>query len=259
VSSRVTMRLLLRRNKTLLNFAKQVVGHYEAFRDSRLSEEDRWARRSGDELSFWADSLRAGLFTDRFDPNREVNAACLRRALAEIPATKISILDVGAGPLTAVGHVFPGKEISVVATDPLADRYMEIMRSCGVTPLVVPIPCSGEELRTQLAGQRFDVAYCQNALDHSNDPMMILENMLGLITPTGRVALNHFRNVGEHNGYMGLHFWNIDLQNGSLVFWNRETKNDVSALLVAGGFETDCWLESGEYGEKVHCLIRPTS
>lgn len=257
MEKRARLRQLVRQSKALSNLANQAIGHYETLRDRNLTREARWERRSSNELGFWADSLRAGRFADLLDPHLEVQATCLRRAVGDIPVDTVSILDVGSGPLTAVGHTFPGKTLSVVATDALADEYNEILRACEVDPPVVPIACAGEELRTRFAERSFDVAYCQNALDHTVDPLTILSHMLALVKPNGRVALNHFRNEGERNSYVGLHFWNIDHQDGALVFWNRQGRHDVSALLAPQGWGTESWAETDEWGEHIHSLISP--
>jgi SAM-dependent methyltransferase len=257
MDGRARLRKLVRRSEALSTFGKHAIGRYEALRDRRLTREASWARRSSHELSFWADSLKAGMFADLLDPTREVQATSLRRALGELPPQKLSILDVGSGPLTAVGHVFPGKTLSIVATDALAEQYVAILEASRVSAPILPLACPGEDLASMFATHRFDVAYSQNALDHMSEPLAILSHMLGLITPSGRVALNHFRNEGARNGYVGLHFWNIDYQDGSLVFWNRETRHDVSAALAVKGYAAECWFEIDKWGEHIHSLIGP--
>jgi SAM-dependent methyltransferase len=259
-----TARRFLRHHKTLLHFGVHSLGRYEAWRDRHLSDQGRWEKRSTDELSYWSDSLQSGQFADLIDPRAEVQATCLRRALAEIASPEVAILDVGSGPLTAVGHVFPGKSLRIIPTDALADGYVDMLTTLGIQAPVLPIACSGEALTEKFVPGTFDIAFSQNALDHSTQPLTILRNMVSLIRPDGRVALRHFRNEGDGNGYMGLHFWNVDLEGegeggggGDLVFWNRHTRTNVSDLLARSGFSTESWLETNEYGEHVHTVIRP--
>jgi SAM-dependent methyltransferase len=257
MDGRPRLRQLVRQSALLSHLAKQAIGQYESLRDRKLNREARWARRSTDELGFWADSLRAGRFTDLLDPNREVQAASLRRAIDAIPSDSVSVIDVGSGPLTAVGHVFPGKTLSIVATDALADEYVTMLDDCDLTVPVLPVACSGEALLGRFPAHSFDVAYCQNALDHSSDPMAILSNMLELVTISGRVVLNHFRNEGDRNGYIGLHFWNIDCRDNTLILWNQKLTHDVSAFLGSHGWKAECWFDVDRWGEHIHCLISP--
>ncbi len=261
MDGRAMGRRFLRRSKTLSNLGVRLEGRYEALRDRKLTDQQRWQKRTVDELRYWSEALQSELYADRLNPLGEVEATCLRRALAETAATNVSILDVGSGPLTVVGHVYPGKKLSIFPTDALGSEYVKILRSCGIDAPVEPIACSGEQLPAKFSEGTFDIAFSQNALDHSKDPLSILSNMIALIKPTGRVALKHFRNEGEQNSYGGMHFWNIDFDNGAFVFWNRETRHDISALLATQGYETECWFETDpqndEHEENVHCLIRP--
>jgi SAM-dependent methyltransferase len=230
----------------------------QSIRDRNLAIPERWRRRRADEISYWADTLRSPevgrLFPDRLDPKSEIRVPGLVRALAEIPETDVSILDVGSGPLTSVGKTFPGKKITVVATDPLAAEYVAILRECRICAPVLPVACAGEELLKQFRPETFDIALASNSLDHSADPLAVLENMLALIKPAGRVALMHFRNVGERHGYAGLHFWNIDYDGNRLIFWNRAVRHDLTAHL-SDRFEIECW--TTDDGDRLHCLIRP--
>jgi SAM-dependent methyltransferase len=174
--------------------------------------------------------------------------------MGEIATENVTILDVGSGPLTSVGKTWPGKRISVVAIDPLADDFLRILRDSGLDPPVLPIACAGEEIVEKFGTQAFDVAFAENALDHSADPLLVLENMLKTINPSGRVALTHYRNEGERNGYLGMHFWNLDCRDGHFLVWNRTVSHDVTARLE-DRFETECW--TSEDDRNVYCLVRP--
>ena len=251
------LRDLVRRSPALTSLAVRTLGRAQALRDRGLSSSERWNRRAGDETRYWADALRApegrSRFADRLDPTAEIAFPPLRRAVEEIAAVQVRILDVGAGPLTAVGGTYPGKRIAVVAIDPLADEYARILRERGFDPPVVPVACSGEGIVEKFGAGAFDVAFSLNALDHCADPLLVLDNMLEAVAPAGRVALTHMRNEGQRNGYFGIHFWNIDSQDGRFVIWNRTECHDVTARL-AGRYRADCWRSTDD---RVHCLIAP--
>lgn len=251
------MRDLVRRSEVLTGLAVRVAGRLQSVRDRRLSSRDRWSKRASDEARYWRDALRspdaASGFADRLDFGKAITGTALRRALEELEATEISILDVGSGPLTSVAGTYPGKRIEVVAIDPLADEYVEILREAGIDAPVLPIACRGEQILEKYSPGTFDIAFIANALDHSADPLVVLENMLGVVKPAGRVVLWHLRNEGERNNYFGIHFWNIECRDGRFVIWNRETSHDVTALL-SDRFDVECWASDGD---RVNCLIRP--
>ena len=255
----LAIRNLVRRSPRFTHLGVRALGRLQALRDRGLSPAARWTRRAPDETRYWAGVLHSPeartCFLDRLDPQREITGPALRRAVDETMAHEIRILDVGAGPLTAVGTSYPGKRISVVPIDPLADAYVSILRDAGLDPPVLPVPCSGDEIVKKFGAATFDVAFALNALDHSADPLRVLDNMLTAITPGGRVALSHMHNEGERNGYFGIHFWNIDSRDGRFVIWNRRVTHDVTARL-ADRFETECWAVGDDW---VHCLIRPLS
>ena len=253
----LALRNFVRRSPALTGIGVRALGRVQALRDRGLSSGARWRRRAPDESRYWIDALQSPdartRFADRLDPEAEITDPALRPAVAEIDATEVSILDVGSGPLTAVGGTYPGKRIEVVAIDPLAEDYTRILRDLRFDPPVYPVACAGEDIVERFGEGAFDVSFALNALDHSVDPMLVLDNMIAAVSPAGRVALTHMRNEGERNGYFGIHFWNIDCRDGRFVIWNRDVEHDVGARL-GGDFETECWTSEGD---RVHCMIRP--
>jgi hypothetical protein len=245
---------MVRKNAFLRQIAVRANGRFENFRDRNLDEDARRERRLQDELKFWEDGLARGEFGDLRDPETSVRDKCIVKALEEIDAVDISILDVGAGPLTAVGHRYPGKQLTITATDLLADSYMGIMDRLGVVPPVRTVQLAGEDLLTRWEPNSFDITCSQNALDHSADPWVILQQMLTL--SRSHVALRHFRNEGEHNGYIGLHGWNIDVQDDKVWFWNPETRLNVSEAVAKLGWTETHWFEEDKWGSHVLVLLK---
>lgn len=247
----------VRRSPRLTGFLVRALGRAQALRDRRLTRAGSWQRRSGDETRYWAEALRPPnieeQYGSRLDPEAPIEDEYLARAVEEIGTTEVAILDVGSGPLTSVGRVAPGRELRVVAVDPLADEYVKLLREGGVDVPVLPIACAGEELVERFGEASFDVAYALNSLDHSADPMVVLDNMRRVLRPGGRIALTHMRKEGERNGYFGIHFWNLDYEDGRFVIWNREERHDVATEL--GAVEIECHATE----DWVFCLIRPSA
>jgi SAM-dependent methyltransferase len=212
-----------------------------------------WRGRKGTEVDFWAGWLAGAPGTEqwasdreaRLAPETEIRDPLVRAELERNPAEEISILDVGAGPLTMLGYRYPGKTLTIVAVDPLADEYERLLRDAGLSAPVPTIPVAGEALLEHFGSRRFDIAYASNALDHSADPLTIISNMVAVVRSGGIVLLRHKRNEGESARYGGLHQWNFDVADESLVLWNSAVEVDVGSALE-GRAVTTAWISDGD-------------
>ncbi len=212
-----------------------------------------WRARTSSEVDFWAGWLVGAAGTEqwtsdrksRFAPDTPIRDPLVRAELERYPDEEISILDVGAGPVTRLGFRHPGKTLTIVATDPLADEYDRLLRDAGLDPPVRTIRVAGEALLEHFGERRFDIAYATNALDHSADPVAIISNMAAVVRPGGAVLLRHKRNEGEQARYGGLHQWNFDAADGSLLVWNNAARVDVGAALE-GRAQTTAWIDENE-------------
>lgn len=234
-------------------------------RDPRAAEAAasvRDRRRAGwsDEIAFWDHWLTTRGFNwpedyrRKTDPNARIvipprflppEATSLRRFLPR-RRPRISILDVGSGPLSLVGTRLPGVDVELVPVDPLADEYNELLDRHGVSPPVRTRPCPAETVADVLGEARFDLVYCQNALDHTENALGGLEQMVRAVKPSRWVLLKHVIDEGEHEDYGGLHDWNFRIEEGRFVIWNRETTiNPDERLPLAAVVEPELVDEAG--------------
>jgi SAM-dependent methyltransferase len=212
-----------------------------------------WRTRKSSEVDFWAAWLVGAPGTEewtsdresRLAPDTQIRDPLVRAELERNPAEEISILDVGAGPITALGYRYPGKKLTIVPVDPLADEYDRLLRDAELDPPIRTIRVAGEELREHFGSRKFDIAYAVNALDHSADPFTIISNMVAVVCPGGIVLLRHKRNEGESARYGGLHQWNFDVGYDSLIVWNNAVEVNVSSALE-GRAATTAWISEGE-------------
>ena len=188
----------------------------------------------------WGDDRRA-----RLDPKTEIVNSLVREEVERVPRRNVSILDVGAGPITNLGYVYPGKELTIVPVDPLADHYARLLEQAGLEPPIKTRPIAGEALLAHFAPLTFDIAHAVNSLDHSSEPLLIVANMLEIVRLGGVVLLRHHHNEGENERYEGLHQWNFDCQEGRLIFWNNSQRLDVTEALSGRG-RTEAWIEGDE-------------
>lgn len=251
------IRRWIRTHPRLRRAAGTVAGSVDRLRARGLTTRERWDRAISYEANFWADWLATRAFGDvgeyrkRLDPAAPVEDELVAGRLRELPDETLSILDVGAGPLTTVGKTYAGKELRITAVDPLATDYDQILAGADVTPPVRTELCHGERLLEKFEPASFDIAFAANALDHSYDPVLVIQNMLEVVRPGGFVVLSHRRNEAESKGYLGLHQWNFEQRDGRLVVWNRDSSHDVNALL-----ESRADVECRDRGSDVECVIR---
>jgi len=212
-----------------------------------------WRTRKRDEVDFWAAWLVGAPGTEQWTSDREARLApyteildpIMRRELDRHPAEHVSILDVGAGPMTSLGYRYPGKTLTIVPVDPLADEYDRLLRDAGLFPPIRTISVAGEDLREHFGPRKFDIAYACNALDHSADPLRIIANMVAVVRQGGVVVLKHKRNEGEQARYGGLHQWNFDVADGRLLLWNKAVEVDVGSALEGRAVVT-AWVSGNE-------------
>jgi SAM-dependent methyltransferase len=212
-------------------------------------------------VSFWKEYIDSGgldwpdEYAARLDPATPLSEPLIADRLGEIPSEAISILDVGAGPMTTLGKTYPGKTLEISAVDPLASHYDRLLTHSGLTPPVRTLPFRGEELLDRFPEKSFDVAYARNSLDHSDDPVLVITNMVQLVRPGGLVVLRHYRTEAETEQYQGLHQWNFDIRAGELVLWSRWAEHNLSRML-RHDVELECRYEGGsDHAEWVVCVM----
>jgi SAM-dependent methyltransferase len=184
-----------------------------------------WDAGKDFEVAFWKEYLTTeGLhwpedYKFRLDPEQLLQNHVIRHLDAP-PGAQVSILDVGAGPLTKLGKRWEGRTVEITA---VADF--------GITPPVQTQPGKVERLTERFPANHFDLVNMQNALDHSYDPLLGIRQMLEVVKPGGYVLLLHYTNEAENANYEGFHQWNFCADNGHFVIWNRETRLCVNDAL----------------------------
>ncbi len=185
----------------------------------------RWSEGVAHEVAFWRTWLRERGgdwrwdFNTRLDPDFPVQGM-VDKLLRDVKGP-VKILDVGAGPLSVVGKVHGERRIELRACDPLADLYNILLVESDVKPTVTTEFATAEDLSVFFEESYFDVVYCQNALDHSFEPVRAIIEMLRVLKVGGRIALHHYENEAEKENYSGFHQFNFKKQGEDFVIWNK--------------------------------------
>lgn len=197
------------------------------------------------EVRFWDEWFRTkGLawpegYRQRLDPQLELQEYH-RSFIDHLTQADITILDVGAGPLTLLGKTHPSKRITIVATDILAHQYQALIEKYAVQPLTPTIFADVERLVAQFGENTFDFVNAQNCIDHTQHPIKAIQQMLAVVKPHCFVGLRHVENEAENANYVGLHKWNFTVVDGRLMLNSKLSQIDVAQTLGEIG-EVSCY------------------
>jgi len=178
-----------------------------------------------DEIKFWEGILRTGTALV-FDPKVRAIAvpAELRRCVVEL-ATEFHglprLLEVGSGPLSLLAGAVDEGLCTVVAVDPLARLYRQLLDRHGIAYPIRPRVGLGERLTQVFPQASFDLVYSSNALDHTRSPRRCLEHMCQILRPGGFLLLEGLVREGTAEHWKGLHQHDLLSEHGHLVHFDR--------------------------------------
>lgn len=191
--------------------------HYFNSLENYRTNRGEWCKRLPSEIGFWDGWIKSyGVrwkedFKNRTDPNMPVQQIFIDYSNKKLKKNKI--LDVGAGPLTSIGKKHKGINFEIIPVDPLADEYSKILSKYKINPIVKTIKVEGEKLTQHFNLNTFDIAFSSNALDHSYNPLRIIDEMIKVTKKGGFIILDHGFNEGSNARWGGLHKWDFYLNN----------------------------------------------
>ena len=222
-----------------------------------------WEDGLKSEVDFWENWYRTkGLdwpadYAFRIDPDTEIQE-WIRPYLVESRKTEVGrpetemplILDVGSGPLTVLGKKWNDQPLRIIACDALAMYYGDMNSRYGIIPLVITEPCKAEFLSVRYKPCSFDLVYAQNCIDHSEDPVKAICEMIRVCKPGGKVLLMHEEHEGQNEGYQGLHQWDFYAQDGRFMISGKGEVYNINLILDGILIETE--LTSGYIKTIIH-------
>ncbi len=140
------------------------------------------------------------------------------------------VLEIGSGPVSVLASGIDEGLVSVVALDPLARPYRDLLSLYGVQYPIHPLPGRGENL-TCFAPGTFDIVYSSNALDHSTSPQRCVEQMCKVLPEGGYLLMEGFVREGSQGNWLGLHQHDLFTEQGSLIHVDRrERRTNLTEL-----------------------------
>lgn len=137
------------------------------------------------------------------------------------------ILDIGCGPISGHGSKIKGEIINIIGLDPLAKEYNKLIEKYAPQVEFRGIKGTGENLLDIFGNEEFDMVISANALDHSRDPILCIQNMVKVCKKNGIIRFCVAENEAVRSNYEGLHQWNFTIHNGKLKLWNKDGETFV--------------------------------
>ena len=236
------LRLQARKSSLLRELVRRIRGMMPDTRERHLKGEvEFWRKWMATEGLSWPEDYRR-----RMDPSLPIEPY-LAAVIDRLPRQSIDLLDVGSGPLSAVGKLHSTKSVRITATDVLAPEYNELLDEFGIVPIVRTQFAEAEKLRSSLGERQFDIVHAVNSLDHSADPVAGIEEMLAMVRAGGFIVLLHEENEGMNELYFALHKWDFSSRAGHFLISGpgpRGGTRDVTELLSGRG-DVDCSVDDG--------------
>lgn len=189
-----------------------------------------------EEFMFWQDYIHSPESRLRAQQAFAVTDPILKQAITSIGRPVVRVVDVGSGPLTSVGRVCDDVAVDVTATDKLADFYNCILDRAGIEPPVRTMLCDYCDNAIGAPGT-FDIAYARNSVDHSRDPLRVIDNMLTSVGEGGKVILRHAESEADKQKWTGLHQWNFILDGNTMRITGKEDSVTVAETFPGRGIK----------------------
>lgn len=156
---------------------------------------------------------------------------------------KVRILDVNAGPASALGTRAKGYDIELVPTDSLGHKFGQLLEQTGLHPPVPTTQCSPEDILVSYGKATFDLIYSSNGLDFTSDPVAIYRELLQCLTPGGRIITFHEAPANEKLFHHEWHRFFHRVRHGRPVIQKKTYRRDLQDALPEATIQVS--IESG--------------
>ena len=131
-------------------------------------------------------------------------------------------LEIGSGPNSNLSYWVDKGLLRVIAIDPLADIYKNIMKKLNCKYPITPIKIQAEELMKYFKGELFHIIFAQNSLDHVEDPLLCFKNAYNLLKKRGLLFVCSNVKEGTRKSWLGMHKFDIYVENNELFLANEK-------------------------------------
>jgi len=146
----------------------------------------------------------------------------------------LKVLDAGAGPLSTMGTHCGETPVELIPVDVLAPMYDALLAKLSIEPRVRTQYAPMEEVATRYAPNFFDLVTTFNALDHAQDPVEAVNQMVRVVKPGHYLNIFVMVNESTYEHGFGMHKWNLfaDARDHFFIADHAYTKvTDVTEML----------------------------
>ena len=135
---------------------------------------------------------------------------------------KLNTLEIGAGPNSNLSYWVDNQLLHVIAIDPLANIYKNIMKKLSYQYPIVPIKLKGEHLLDYFKKDTFHIVFAQNSLDHMEYPLVCFKNAVQVLKKNGLLFICTNVKEGSRKAWTGIHKFDIYFENNELLLANQK-------------------------------------
>jgi SAM-dependent methyltransferase len=149
----------------------------------------------------------------------------------------LEALDIGCGPISRLRWGALQGLLHITGVDPLLDLYEIILRHHGLDPLPSirverALTTNAENLEHHIAADSIDFAFCCNALDHVEDPPVIVAQVARALRPGASFALEFATREGSRQDWQQLHQFDLFLDSNNNELMCQWHNGDLGALVL---------------------------
>lgn len=187
-------------------------------------------------------------------PAYTVDELCARRAAA---GRRLDALDIGCGAISRLRWGAVRGLVHVTGIDPLLSLYQVILAYHGLDRLPFievnrAIAAGAENLHCHVADGSIDFAYCCNALDHVEDPPLVIERLAGVLRPGALFALEFATREGSRQGWQQLHQFDLFLDGDSREIMCERHDGRIDRLIPEG---VELWVKNVVWSTDDHTAV----
>ena len=134
------------------------------------------------------------------------------------------MLEIDSGPISNLAYYVDNDLFEVIAIDPLAEFYKKIMKNLKYEFPIKPISINCEKLMKFYRKETFHIIYAQNSIDHTDDPVICLNNAYHLLKNNGILFVRNNIKEGTRKNWIGLHKHDVYLSKDTLLHSNQAGK-----------------------------------
>ena len=209
---------------------------------------DTIAKGFREELDFWdselsltgdyAEGIRNRLDPERMHLNFPTEILPYIEALKERFRETPRVIDVGSGPLSMLAMGCRQGLYHLTNVDPSAGEYMKLLAKHGHEPPWPLAEAFGEDLKDRFAPESFHLVWSHNALDHCQNPGLVLDNFSTVLKPEGLAIIQARESEGSAMEWNGLHQHDLKLSEaGELLHRTSSGDAEFKSLLNRSRWE----------------------